>query len=324
MKKLILSIIAFSFYFTVVEVNGQTPFPDGGFENCWEFFENYSPGKADYWDFKDGHFLTTLNMLHELTGSQGSAPLTAHKITGSEARQGNSLKLVSQNMTFGGEIIFLPGVAATMYVDIEGLDCILGKPFTARPTAIKGYMKYAPAGKDSAAIEVILREAGGLELGRGKQVFNEAINGWTEFNVGIDYNAFQTPPTSITVIFASSAKYDFTNIDSLMSCKGQVGSTMFLDDVEFLYDPTGIKEMLTPEIQLNVYPNPSAEKVTVHIEKEINGMVFIYDYLSRKVGEYSIDGTQLDINVKNYAAGSYLINVVENNKVVTTGRFVKQ
>ena len=304
---------------TIFCLNAQTqPFTGGGFES-WES-KNPGNGKPNYYELTN-NFITTLNKLYSLTDPLGEAPLTAFRET-ADVKTGNySLKLVTNEMFVGDDGILLPGAAGTLDITIVPPGVDLEKPFTSRPIAIRGHVKYVPVGNDSAAIEVILRDRD-INIGQGKQVYKAATSGWEEFNIDINYD-WQTPPRTITVIFAASAKYNFASLETLQECEGQIGSALYLDDVEFVYE-VGIKEMLTPEIQLSVYPNPSTEKVTVHIEKETNGMVFIYDYLSRKVGEYPVDGTQMNIDVKDYAAGSYLINVVEDNKVITTGRFVKQ
>ena len=319
-----ITLLAVSFAVAVnLNAQNQPPFPDGGFENCWKWFQNPTSGKQDYWDFDTSYFLSTLNLLHELSGIEGDAPLTVFRLTGAEAYDGDySVKLVSNEMVFGGEPIFLPGVAATLHITFfPELGCDLGRPFTARPTAIKGFHKYTSVNGDSAAIEVILKRGGNV-IGSGKEVTKTSIPSWTAFHVPITYTSDQTPD-NIVVIFASSANYDFTNLETLMQCKGQLKSTYCLDNIEYEYT-VGITEMFDPEIKVNVYPNPSKERVSLQIAKETNGTVLIYDYLTRKIGEYPIYGTQIDIDIQDYAAGSYLINVIENGKVITTSRFVKE
>ena len=323
MKRVVLLAV---FFAVAVLLEAQNPpFPDGGFENCWRDCTPW--GKPVYQDLKTDYFLTTLNELYELSDEQGVAPLTAFRLEGEGVYDGKySLKLASYNMTIGTRKLFLPGAAGTLEIIIDidapnGGDCIMGKPFTARPTALTGYRKYAPVNGDSAAVEVQLKK-GGSVIGEGKQVITASIANWTKFNIPIAYTSEETPDT-IIVVFAASANYDFTDIETLMNCKGQEGSTLCLDNIEFEYE-VGIKEMFAPAIKLSVYPNPSKERVNIQIAKESNGTAIIYDYLTRKTAEYPISGTQIDVDISTYATGSYLINIVENGKVVTTGRFVKE
>ncbi|MDR0605518.1 MAG: PCMD domain-containing protein, partial [Bacteroidales bacterium] len=240
MRKVILLT---AFIAVAVGLKAQNaPFPDGGFESSWEKHENPVQGKADYWDFKDNYLLTTLNQLHELSGEMGDAPLTAFREEGGNVYNGNySLKVVSDQMIFGDTSIFLPGVAATLYINFTPVDCILGQPFTSRPTAIKGFYKYIPVNGDSAAIEVRLEKSGTV-LGGGKQVIYTEVSTWTQFDIPINYLSDEVPDT-IVVIFASSANYDFTSLATLMACQGQIGSALYLDDVEFDYtEPENITD----------------------------------------------------------------------------------
>jgi len=304
-----------------VNVKGQH-IPDGGFDDCW-VEKDPKNGKAKFWDFKDDYFFITLNAdLYTLPIYLGNAPLTAFRETVDVYEGHYSLRLVSGTMTSEYGDIFMPGAMGNINIDIIGVDCNLGRPFTFRPSAIKGWHKYIPVNRDSAAIEVVLKR-GGNRIGGGKQVIKEGVPNWTAFNVPITYTSTQTPD-SIIVVFSSSAAYDFTDIETLMECKGQIGSTLYLDEIALDYGDINIKEMFAPEIKMNVYPNPSNERVSLQIAKETNGTVIIYDNLTRKIGEYPINGTQIDIDIQDYAAGSYLINVIENGKVITTNRFVKE
>ena len=310
---------------TILSSNAQS-FTDGGFES----WKQWSAKKGDYWDLEN-NFIVTLNTLYSLEQPLGDAPLIAHREE-QDVKSGNySLKLRSDVMYVGSDPLFLPGAAGTLAIEFFPPGVNLNKPFTFRPTGIKGSLKYIPQNGDSAAIEIILKDVDGdvddvdaefVVLGSGKRVYKNATDEWEDFNIGVNYT-YQTSPNAITVIFAASANYNFESLETLKDCKGQIGSVLLLDDVALDYG-IGIIEMLDPEIQLNVYPNPSTEKITVQMGKETNATIHIYDYLLRKIGEYSINGTQTDIDVQKYTSGSYLINVIENDKIITTGRFVKQ
>jgi hypothetical protein len=331
MNRRILFTVAASFAIaTQVDAQEQS-FPDGGFENCWKEFTTQNNEK--YWDFQDekngkeAYFLSTLNLLHDLEVEQGIAPLTAFRLTGSDVRNGKySLKLVSNYMTVGEKSIFLPGAAGTLKIIIDmnsevGGDCIVGRPFTFRPSALKGWKKCLPESGDTAAIEIKLKK-NGVVIGNGIERMSSRDADWKEFNVPVNYTSDDAPDT-IIVIFSASGAYDFTNIETLMDCKGKRNSTLLLDDIELEY-LNGIKEMLAPEMKLNIYPNPSTELVNIQMANPMQGTVIIYDYLTRKVGEYPICGTQIKVDIRDYAVGSYLINVLENNRVVSTGRFMKE
>jgi hypothetical protein len=317
MKKIILSIaliIAMN-----LNVYSQETISDGGFENCWV---SKTAGRGAYLDFADDYFFKTLNLLYSMTPSFGEGPLTSFKETSIVYDGNTALKIVSGELStpVSPVNLFIPGAMGNIDVDIIGINFSLGRPFTSRPQSIKGWYQYAPVNGDSAAIEILL-EKNGTVLGRGKEIIRNAVSDWSQFNVSINYTSDETPDTIVT-IFAASAKYDFTDITTLFECKGQIGSALYLDDISFEYE-AGIKEMLDPEIAMSVYPNPSEEEVTVQVAKETKGTIIVYDYLSRKVGEYPINGTQIKMDVRHYAQGSYLLNVVENNKVITTHRFVK-
>ncbi len=315
MKKIILITIIASISLSLC---AQT-FPDGSFEKNWEFFTNPTQGKADYWDFKDNYFLSTLNQLHELSGDQGDAPLTAFR--SEDAIDGNyALKLVSNTMVFG-EKLFLPGAAATLYIDFIGMDCIMGEPFTHKPLHLIGWYKCQLVKGDSAAIEVALKK-GGNKIGEGKLMIYSDVNAWSQFNIPITYTS-QASPDSIVVIFASSAGYDFTNIETLMQCKGQDGSTLYIDDVAFGYEQN-VRELMMPETNIIISPNPAKDNLTMAFEKPINGLIIVYDYMGKEIERYSLNGNSHQLNIAKYAAGSYFINVVVNDKLITSKRFIKE
>ena len=228
--------------YTVTVKSASQLFPDGGFENVGTtWIEKIRLGTTEkYWDFHQNYILSSLNLLHDLSGELGEAPLTAFRET-VKKRSGNyAIKTVSNIMTVGGETIFLPGVAATITIDIaaaEDFIVTLGSDYSYRPSSLRGFMQYEPINNDSAAIEIRLthyNEATNKHsvIGKGKKVFCEKIDSWTEFSVPINYTSEQTP-NSIIIVFSASAAYDFTSFNTLMECKGQVGSTLYIDDVEF-------------------------------------------------------------------------------------------
>lgn len=316
MKK--LNFLTAIFAMSCVIANAQTPtFPNGGFENNW--VQN-TCGKGSYWDFSEENFLTTLNSLYELEGEHGDAPLTSFREE--DAYEGNyALKMVSNTMTFGGETIFLPGACGTLEIDFMNVDCKMGRTFNARPTNVSGYMKYAPVNGDSAAVEVTLFKNKKM-IGKGKKVFYSEVSAYSQFIIDINYTTEEIPD-SIIFIAAASANYDFTSIETLMKCKGQNGSALYLDELYF-NAPTGIKESLISLVNMNIYPNPSAEQINIQLEKFVNGNIAIYDQLGRKVFEQNIDSQSINVNVSDFASGMYIVNLTAKDKVIATKKFIKE
>lgn len=230
--------------------------PDGQFA-YWT--ENQAYNGDTYYELSNP-FWQSLNMLATLPPEMFTAPVTMFRDGGrSGAAEDYAPKLVSNTMVFGedGSNLFLPGVVGAISVIIDDQTAQFGRPFTSRPSAIKGYMKYEPVNGDSASIIVELShydpDFGRLVIGRVEQKYKEAVPGWTEFNLSIPYNSQQTPD-SVTVLFVSSAGYDF---DNLFACQGQVGSTLWVDDVEFVYGQASNGPAAELESS-RIYPNPSA------------------------------------------------------------------
>lgn len=259
MKKTILCLSLFSFF--VVESMAQNQaLPDGKFAQ-WE--QGKTDGGETYDDLSNP-FWSSLNILATLPPESFTGPVTLFKDKGRSGEDGDfAPKMVSDFLKFGqdNKEIFLPGVVGALTVLIDDQSAAFGRPFTSRPKAIKGYMKYAPVNGDSASIFVEVykyNEAAGIRqiVGRVEKKFYDAVGDWTAFDLPLSYNNDMTPD-SISVLFVSSAGYDF---EDLFNCKGQIGSTLWVDDVEFVYD--NVANETNPVLASSaLYPNPSSNGV---------------------------------------------------------------
>ena len=242
--------------------------PDGKFEQ----WEQGTTDAGDAYDDLASPFWESLNILATLPPEDFTGPVTLFKDKGRSGEEGDySVKMVSNELIFGQEstYIFLPGVVGAMTVLIDAQSAKFGRPFVSRPTAIKGYMKYAPVEKDSASIFVELykynAEVGRrVIIGRVEQIFKDSVKDWTEFELPIAYNSDITPD-SITVLFVSSAGYDF---EDLFNCHGQVGSTLWVDDVEFVYSATPAETVQTPTFSVTAGEVEKGTKVTISCATE--------------------------------------------------------
>lgn len=233
-----------------------TQLPNAGFEDWWMSTKNiwFVHGENDdmFWD----------------TGNTGSA-LASTNITvyDETAPHGGkrAAKLGSKNVI----IKFAAGnIFVGKYVQTDGTDGILdfGRPFTARPSTLKGWFKYtckpithvsddpterfedAQKGmNDKATIYIALGDWTSpvrIQTKKSKrQLFDkndpriiayqemevgQTVGEWTEFKLKLDYRSLTRKPTHI-ILVGSASKYGdyFTGGD---------GSTLWLDDLELVYE----------------------------------------------------------------------------------------
>lgn len=235
--------------------------PNSGFENWSEYKRNdavittalavHGENEEMFWD----------------TGNWGSATIKGKYVTTpdeSDFHGGKrAIKLQSENIV----VKFAAGnLFAGKYINTDGMDGELdfGRPFTVRPSALKGWFKYTsvpissvgdklPSSvedarkgmNDKAFIYVAVGDWDSpvriktktLELfekddphiiAYQEMVVDKTVSNWTEFKLNLDYRSLTRKPTHIVVV-ASASKYGdyFT---------GGNGSTLWLDDFELVYE----------------------------------------------------------------------------------------
>lgn len=307
MKKTFLWVAAFCAV-SALQVQAQEQIEDGAFEYWEEMTITTDEGETAY-DLASP-FWGTLNMLATLPPDQFTGPLTVFRDAGRSGQaEDYAPRMESNSMVYGNnETIFLPGVVGAFTVITENQTAKFGRPFTSRPVALKGYMKYAPVNGDSASIFVELYKYvegyGQQKIGRVEQIYKSEVSDWTEFNLPIVYQS-DVAPDSVTVLFVSSAGYDF---DNLFNCKGQSGSTLWVDDVEFVYEEQAT-ETINPMQAASVYPNPSSNGVfSVQVPAACRADVISLSgqrMMSRSfahAGEYTLD-------LSSYVPGMYMLRL---------------
>lgn len=262
------SFISSQTYTFVTEAKAQLP--NAGFEN-WHSSQPmyvYESGGSMFWD----------------TGNHGSAKAKADITVYDESLKhggSRSAKLESKFASIIGIGQFAAGNVFTgKYLDTKmsgttGNGVLgWGRPFTSRPTALHGYVRYISStvnydnncefinngDADQGQIYIVLGDwkgevyngetwpvvvktnyktpssaqlfdAGSADIiAYGEKTFAASTEGedLVEFTIPIDYRTLSRKPTHI-IIVASSSKYgDYFS--------GGVGSTMWLDDIELIYE----------------------------------------------------------------------------------------
>ena len=149
-------------------------------------------------------------------------------------------------------------IKAEMSLTDPGAELDWGVPFTSRPLALTGYFKYSPvtvnkgdhngmSGKmDIGQIQIMLTDWDApfrVNTASGKFVDPKTDQGiiaygtldlnstssYEQFTIELDYRDLTRIPKYIVIVAAASKYGDYFT--------GGVGSTLYLDEFEFVYDP---------------------------------------------------------------------------------------
>ncbi|MDE7149282.1 MAG: PCMD domain-containing protein [Bacteroidales bacterium] len=297
--------------------------PDGGFEE-WKTGKTH---EGTTYDDLANPFWQTLNVLSTLPPEMGTGPVVVFKEQG---QHGYCPKMESNELTLGEKTIFLPGVVGAITVIIDKQTAQFGRPYTGRPEALKGVMRYKPVNNDSAAIFVEVyktSESGQRQMiTRNEVIYKESVADWTEFNIPLDYLSDETPD-SICVLFVSSAGYDF---EDLFNCKGQIGSTLWVDDCRFVIDGNdpgvpgtdpGTANETANMLNVNVYPNPATDVLNVTVEE--NAQLTVFDQAGRVLLQQPVQAGENALNIAELKAGFYTFRVTGAQKN-GSGKFIKR
>jgi hypothetical protein len=301
----------------------QSNIPNGNLED-WYHVNGTNEGYDQPGTALIINWLSTLNELASypfpLVG-----PVTAFKTTDKYA--GNyAIKLVTDTFHLGYATIVIPGMIGTSTILSDQNKAVLGRYCEGcRPRTFTGWYKYEPVSNDSCTAVILLSKWNAANhkrdtIGFGKMIDKNIVDVYTQFNVAIDYRSAESPDTMTLLVIASAG---FNVIDFLAS-QGQVGSTMFVDDLMLEY-PAGIQVPLMPEVSVNVYPNPATNLLTVALSEMVeNGSLVIMTSEGKQVSSLTPGQKKTTVPVGHLAAGNYFISLYSGKRVVNTVPFIIQ
>jgi len=74
--------------------------------------------------------------------------------------------------------------------------------------------------------------------------------------------------------------------------------------------------------KVNIYPNPSSDKITISCERSDNYKVLLRDMTGRILGQYTINNGFGDISVSNLNNGLIICEIWSNNHYVANQKIV--
>jgi len=318
MKKIIY-FFAFCFLLSAFSLSAQKQITDSSFETGWK---NEVGANGPYVEYHTDFFYT-LNSLFAIENSQGPASITAYK--DGNAQHGNScIKLVSGYIAFG-EDVFLPGMVGTLDEDFvaqyleEGREVILSKDWYGydTPRALEGWFKYHPVNGDSALIDIGFHDWSG-EVFVEKMIIKERFNNWTFFRILVPEQYWDREFSEIRVLFVASAGVNFVE---MMECKGQRGSTLWIDNISLNYT-VDVKQNLLSTLKAKAFPNPAIDALNIELNELFTGKIMVYNSLGSLVMEENVSGTQCQLNTSTLATGNYIYKLMDGNTIFTQGKFV--
>ncbi len=291
-------IIFFILVSTVLISKAQ---PNGGFEDWTTEFSYEDP---NHWQ--------TFNFLSLLAPPN---PLSAFKAIGIDKHSGNyALKIKTVFLSNKPSQIVIGDSAGAVFtgkINYSPPSRTYGFPYAGRPENLEFWFKYEPVGTDAAGAGIMLLKwnGSGHDTIATGSVPLLATSIYTLSQAPLQYNSTGLPDTAIIVFTASN--------DSNLA---RVGSTLFIDDVQF----TGWVGISESEMNLKVktFPNPARDNVTILAEIKDVDNVRVFDTFGKSVGIYKIQNYATNVNTSLFTAGIYCFEIRDKkNKIISTGKF---
>lgn len=113
-------------------------------------------------------------------------------------------------------------------------------------------------------------------------------------------------------------------------CGDDYGSLYIADEdnhrIRMVYDPKLAVPIINKDEEVNVFPNPAFNKITVSYHFTSNGVVQIMDIAGHLAATHNLSAAKQEemIDVSGFPPGMYLYRVMQKDTPVSSGRIIKQ
>jgi Secretion system C-terminal sorting domain/Putative carbohydrate metabolism domain len=271
---------------------------NGGFEN-WDTIDGYA--QPSHW--------YSLNPL-TLVGLDPTTNLTEDANSGKFA-----VKLESK--TTSGEVLTGLLTSGPILDDKfnPGFDKIKIK-FNSMPSALRVFYKGKPATKDTGSVLMVLTKWNPTKkkadtIATAGLFLTTEVKNYTMADLVFTYT-IKTAPDS--AFFIASSSLDGFNPTA--------GSTLYIDDMQLLYNNISIND--APEIaNTNIYPNPATDKLYIDTDKEYSTLR-LQNILGAIVYSEANMSAHHTIDISNFKKGVYLLQLTKNNGNSITKKIIIQ
>ncbi len=269
-------------------------------------FEEWKTLTMGPYSVSDPKGWTSSNLFSRMNGNTG--PLGVIKTT--DAHGGQNAVLIRT-------IIDNSGKKEAGFLNSGAPDFISGAmndkfKITGNPTKLNGYYKYQSLSKDIFFINMVFYKNGEIV---GTAGLTDSVSQSTYI------------PFSVPVISESAGIPDSASISVMVGLsESQIAdASLYLDDLSLVYETTGVGDLHTNNMQLNVYPNPAIDHVFIDFEQKIPGSVTtrVLDITGKEIvticneKRYINGKHQLEWDASGVPAGIYFIQVFQQSAVKT-------
>lgn len=226
-------------------------------------------------------------------------PKTCHKTTPGHTGT-YCAKLETVNVTIQGPtngILTTGNIITTAPYGVDG-----GIVYPYRPDSLAGWYKSTPATSDLGTVEITLLDVNLDTVGRGKFFTpSSPVSSWTRFAVKIDYYLAGLPDKAITLASSSDG---FNAV---------VGSLLWVDDLELIFNPLSVKESTDPVIQ--VYSNNALVYVNLLGMELENPVIHYYSIDGKLLLTQNLSNDSVNSLYPGFADGIYLYSIQHGDKL---------
>ena len=225
------------------------------------------------------------------------------------------LEVVTKNIFLIGAVT-VPGVLTLSQISVNVLlgtfNISGGYPFSAMPQQLAGYLKYQPAGADTAFYGFALTKwNNGVRdtIGFATDTISGNISAWTPFQLPIAYTIWEAPDT-MSILFLC------TNVNSTIV---HTGTKMWVDNLSFIYGSVGIQG-ITFGKEYRIYADADTRQLL--IETTFNTPRNLDLNLLNKAGQAlvserkTMDRSTERMDTGQLPAGTYILRISEGNTIL--------
>lgn len=285
MKNLILPLLLIA----CLSVQAQIT-PNGGFET---WIDSTSYENPDGWESNNSTLVSLL----------GSPTV----VKDTDAYSGSYAAKIQTQMVGVTQIDTFAGILTNGSIDSLSYS---GDTISYQPQKLTGYYKFDGTSGDSAFAIVYLNKYSSIvghdEVKASGNAKLPPAASWTYFEIDI-YDAEINPPTPESFVIVLSSTKDIAN--------PKVG-TLWVDELNF----SGVAsiEPLTKVGNMEVYPNPATDLVTVDWQTNGIQQLQLFDVNSRLIKTIDVSGTNhTQLDVSTLEAGKYFVVLADKLKMRT-------